>query len=79
MRPAYQSLYELALCVGCVVHYWDCKRDASGALKFDVSTLLLVFVSGIVPFSPNLPQLAFSSFPTTSILLLANKILMQIG
>ena len=38
MRPAYQSLYEHAVNMGCSLSYWDCQSDAFGRLYFDVST-----------------------------------------
>ena len=36
VRPAYQSLYEHALSLGCEVSFWDCKLSENGNLHYNV-------------------------------------------
>ena len=38
IRPAYQSLYELAQSAGCKVSFWDPEVEHSGSFSFDVSS-----------------------------------------
>ncbi|MEW5317529.1 MAG: hypothetical protein WDW38_008817 [Sanguina aurantia] len=53
--PGYQSLYEIALSIGCEVELWEPKLGPGGALKFEVETLQLLL-------QPN-TRLLITNFP----------------
>lgn len=51
MKPAYQSLYEIALNIGCTVDYWEVTTNDDGRPSFEViiSKLLHLKCTRVAP------------------------------